>query len=80
MFSFVSCSLVAYAGILNGHSFPYFIGVVLGALHLVRLLSRIDFEDKESCNVSFLNNTWFGFWVWAGAMTDYMIKMQLEIL
>ncbi|KAG1747854.1 UbiA prenyltransferase family-domain-containing protein [Suillus paluster] len=80
MFSFVACSLVAYAGILNGHGFPYFIGVALGALHLLRLIARIDFNNKESCNASLLNNAWFGFWVWAGAMTDYLLKMQLDIL
>ncbi|KAG1742249.1 4-hydroxybenzoate polyprenyl transferase [Suillus paluster] len=78
VFSLVACSLVAYAGILNGHGFPFFIGVALGALHLVRLLASIDFDDKESCNASLLNNVWFGFLVWAGAMADYIMKMQLE--
>ncbi|KAG1747861.1 UbiA prenyltransferase family [Suillus paluster] len=80
MFSLVACALVAYAGILNGHGFPFFVGVALGALHLVRLLTRIDFDNKESCNASLLNNGWFGFLVWAGAMVDYMMKMQLEIV
>ncbi|KAG1747843.1 4-hydroxybenzoate polyprenyl transferase [Suillus paluster] len=74
MFTFVACSLVSYAGILNGHGFPYFIGVAVGAFHLVRLLARIDFENKESCDASLSSNAWFGFWVWLGAMTDYVLK------
>ncbi|KAG1752698.1 4-hydroxybenzoate polyprenyl transferase [Suillus paluster] len=76
MFSIFACSLVAYAGILNGHGFPYFIGVALGALHLVRFIAKIDFEDKKSCNDSLHNNLWFGFCIWAGAMADYILKMQ----
>ncbi|KAG0705286.1 4-hydroxybenzoate polyprenyl transferase [Suillus ampliporus] len=75
-FAFVACSFVAYAGILNGHSFPYFIGVALGALHVVRFLARVDLDNKESCNASLRNNAWFGFWVWAGALADYILKMQ----
>ncbi|KAG2345946.1 4-hydroxybenzoate polyprenyl transferase [Suillus weaverae] len=76
LFTFVACSLVSYAGILNGHGFPFFIGVALGALHLVGLIARIDFEDKESCDASLFGNSWFGFWVWAGAMADYVLRMQ----
>lgn len=75
MFSFVVCSLVSYAGILNGHGVPFFVGVALGASHLVRLLIQIDFENKESCDACLINNTWFGFWVWAGAMADYVMNM-----
>ncbi|KAG2141918.1 4-hydroxybenzoate polyprenyl transferase [Suillus clintonianus] len=76
-FSFVACSLISYAGFLNGHGFPFVIGVTLGAFHLVRLFGRIDFENMESCDDCLINTTWFGFWVWAGAMADYVVKMQL---
>ncbi|KAG1816462.1 4-hydroxybenzoate polyprenyl transferase [Suillus subaureus] len=76
MFSCVLYSLVSYAGILNGHSVSFFIGVTLGARHLIRLIARIDFENEESCDAVLINNTWFGFWVWAGAMVDYVVKMQ----
>ncbi|KAG1738473.1 4-hydroxybenzoate polyprenyl transferase [Suillus lakei] len=77
MFSFVACSLVSYAGVLNGHGVPFFIGVAVGAVHFVRLFARIDFEDKDSCDAYLINNTWFGFWIWAGAMTDHVVKMLL---
>lgn len=76
IFSCVLCSLVSYAGVLNGHGVPFFIGVALGAYHLVGLIARIDFENKETCDASLINNTWFGFWVWAGAMVDYVVKIQ----
>ncbi|KAG2072468.1 4-hydroxybenzoate polyprenyl transferase [Suillus decipiens] len=76
MFSCVLCSLVSYAGVLNGHGVPFFIGVALGAYHLVGLVARIDFENKESCDACLINNTWFGFWVWAGAIVDYVMKIQ----
>lgn len=75
-FSFVACSLVTYAGILNEHGPLFFIGVGLGALHLVRLLSTIDIKHMESLEASLLNNAWFGFWIWAGAMADYVVSMQ----
>ncbi|KAG1738472.1 4-hydroxybenzoate polyprenyl transferase [Suillus lakei] len=77
MFTFVACAFVSYAGMLNGHGFPFFVGVALGALHLVVLIARTDFENKGSCDASLLNNCWFGFWIWAGAMADYYVKMQL---
>jgi 4-hydroxybenzoate polyprenyltransferase len=67
---------VTYAGILNEHGSLFFIGVALGALHLVRLLATIDIKDMESLEASLLNNAWFGFWVWAGAMADYVVAMQ----
>lgn len=76
MFSCALCSLVSYAGVLNGHGIPFFIGVALGAHHLVRIIAKIDFENKESCDAVLINNTWFGFWVWAGAMVDYVVKIQ----
>jgi 4-hydroxybenzoate polyprenyltransferase len=75
MFTFVACSLVTYAGILNEHGFLFFIGVALGALHVVRLLATIDIENMKSLEASLLNNAWFGFWIWAGAMADYVVTM-----
>jgi 4-hydroxybenzoate polyprenyltransferase len=76
VFAFAACSAVSYAGILNGHGCPFFIGVALGTLHLVVLIARIDFKDKKSCDASLFSNSWFGFWVWMGAMADYVLKMQ----
>jgi len=76
MFSCVLSSLVSYAGVLNGQGIPFFIGVALGTYYLVQLIARLDFENKESCDAVLINNTWFGFWVWAGAMVDYVVKMQ----
>jgi 4-hydroxybenzoate polyprenyltransferase len=67
---------VTYAGILNEHGPLFFFGVGLGALHLARLLSTIDIKDMESLEASLLNNAWFGFWIWAGAMADYVVSMQ----
>jgi 4-hydroxybenzoate polyprenyltransferase len=76
MFTFVCWSLVSYAGICNGHGYPFFIGVTLGAVHLARFIARVDFENKESCDCSLIRCSWFGFWVWAGALADYVVKTQ----
>lgn len=76
MFTFVCWSLVSYAGICNGHGYPFFIGVALGAAHLARFLARIDFESRASCDTSLRSSSWFGFWVLAGAMADYVVKTQ----
>jgi 4-hydroxybenzoate polyprenyltransferase len=76
MFSIVSCSLVAYAGICNGHGYPFFVGVTLGAAQLARHLATIDFENGESCDASLFTCSWFGFWIWAGATADYAMKTQ----
>lgn len=76
MFSIIICSLVSYAGVLNGNGVPFFVGVALGASYFVRFFARIDFDNKESCDDCLINNTWFGFWIWAGAMADYVVKMQ----
>ncbi|KAG2033541.1 4-hydroxybenzoate polyprenyl transferase [Suillus americanus] len=77
MFSVVACSLVSYAGYCNGHGLSFFCGVALGALQLARLLARTDFENKESCDATLFSNAWFGFWVWAGAFADFLVKTQL---
>ncbi|KAG2073843.1 4-hydroxybenzoate polyprenyl transferase [Suillus decipiens] len=77
IFSFILCSFVTYAGYCNGHGLPFFCGVALGGLHLARLLARTDFESKEDCDATLLSNGWFGFWVWAGAFADFVVKTQL---
>jgi len=76
MFSFVSCSLMAYAGIRNGHGYPFFVGVTIGTAQLIRYLATADFENKESCDAALLDCSWFGFWASAGAMADYAMKTQ----
>ncbi|KIK34404.1 hypothetical protein CY34DRAFT_812945 [Suillus luteus UH-Slu-Lm8-n1] len=76
VFTLAACSAISYAGILNGQGLTFFIGVALGTLHLVILIARIDFKDKSSCDASLFSNSWFGFWVWMGAMADYVLKMQ----
>lgn len=76
-FSASSVSCIALAGYLNAQGAPFFLGTGLAAAQLVRIIHRTDFSDRTSCGRNFVACGWVGFWVWVGALGDY-IWLQLE--
>jgi 4-hydroxybenzoate polyprenyltransferase len=76
-FSASSVGCIALAGYLNAQGAPFFIGTGLAAAQLARILRRTNFNDRTSCGRSFAACGWVGFWVWMGALGDY-IWLQLE--
>ncbi|KAK0206637.1 para-hydroxybenzoate-polyprenyltransferase [Desarmillaria ectypa] len=73
--SVASVSLISYAGILNSQAAPFFCGVGLGALQLARVLYETDFESRPSCWKGFVGCGWAGFWIWIGALGDYVCSV-----
>jgi hypothetical protein len=70
--SLSSLSLLSYAGYINVQGMPFFAGVGLAGVQLARVLYRTDFDDRSSCWGGFVGCGWAGFWVWMGALVDYM--------
>ncbi|KAL1739810.1 UbiA prenyltransferase family-domain-containing protein [Schizophyllum fasciatum] len=70
--SAASMSLVAYSGGLNAAGAPFFLGIGVGAVQLARVLWRTDFSDRKSCWDGFVGCGWTGFWIWMGALGDYL--------
>lgn len=66
-----SVSLISYAGYLNAHGFPYYLGVGVATAQLARVLYRTDFDSRPSCWSGFVGCGWAGFWIWMGALGDY---------
>jgi len=66
-------SLITYAGYLNCHGIPFYAGTGLAAFQLARVLVRTDFNDQKSCWKGFVGCGWSGFWIWMGALTDYIL-------
>ena len=70
-----SLSLISYAGYLNGHTALFYGGVGLAATQLARVLIQTDFDDRPSCWKGFVGCGWAGFWVWMGALSDYIMLL-----
>ena len=51
---------------------PFYAGLGVGALQLARVLRRTDFDDRASCWKGFVGCGWSGFWIWMGAMGNYL--------
>ncbi|KAF8914069.1 4-hydroxybenzoate polyprenyl transferase [Gymnopilus junonius] len=69
-------SLISYAGYMNSHGEPFYLGVGLAALQLSRVLYRTDFNSRSSCWKGFVGCGWAGFWVWMGALGDYALLLS----
>jgi len=67
-----SLSLISYAGYLNAHGEPFYLGIGLAAAQYARVLYRTDFNDRTSCWKGFTGCGWVGFWVWMGFLGDYL--------
>jgi len=76
-FSTSSMGCIALAGYLNAQGAPFFIGTGLAAAQLARVIYRTDFDDRESCGRGFVACGFVGFWIWMGALGDY-IWLQLR--
>lgn len=75
-FSASSMSCIALAGYLNAQGAPFFIGTGLAAAQLARIIHRTNFDDRASCGRGFVACGFVGFWIWMGALGDY-IWLQL---
>ena len=75
-FSASSIGCIALAGYLNAQGAPFFLGTGLAAAQLARIVYRTDFDDRESCARGFVSCGCVGFWIWMGALGDY-IYMRL---
>ncbi|KAL6299094.1 4-hydroxybenzoate polyprenyl transferase [Sparassis latifolia] len=69
-------SLITFAGYMNDHGPLFYTGTSLAALQLARVLIRTDFDDLSSCWKGFVGCGWSGFWVWMGALADYISLMS----
>ena len=75
-FSLASVSLISYAGYLNAHGVPFYLGVGLASIQLFRVIHVTDFDSRSSCWKGFVGCGWAGFWIWMGALTDYIILVS----
>lgn len=73
--SATSLSFVTYAGYLNSHGAPFYLGVSLAAAQLARIIYRTDYDQRQSCWQGFVDCGWSGFWIWMGALADYSLLM-----
>ena len=62
----VTVVLMAMAGFLAGLSWPFYLGLALGALHLAWQTKTVDITDPRNCLTKFKSNRDFGLIVLAG--------------
>lgn len=71
-----SLSLISYAGYINSQGEAFYLGAGLAALQLSRVLYRTDFDSRSSCWKGFVGCGWAGFWIWMGALGDYVLLLS----
>jgi 4-hydroxybenzoate polyprenyltransferase len=71
-FSASSIGCIALAGYLNAQGVPFFLGTGLAAAQLARVIRRTEFDDRASCGKGFIACGFAGFWIWMGALGDYV--------
>ncbi|KAF9469025.1 4-hydroxybenzoate polyprenyl transferase [Collybia nuda] len=76
--SLSTISLISYAGYLNAHGTPFYLGIGLASIQLARVLRRTNFDIRSSCWEGFVGCGWAGFWIWMGALGDYALFMSLQ--
>jgi len=69
----VCMALLALSGWLAGVAWPYWIGLAIGAAHLVWQTATIDFNDPKDCLKKFRANRDFGLIVFAAAIAARMV-------
>ena len=63
----------AAAGVANGHSWPFLIGLGMGAAQLAWQVWDADLDDPKDCLAKFRSNRLFGWLVLAGIMADQLL-------
>ncbi|KAF8803667.1 4-hydroxybenzoate polyprenyl transferase [Phlegmacium glaucopus] len=71
-----SLLFISYAGHLNSQGELFYLGIGLASIQLARILYRTDFDDRRSCWNGFVGCGWVGFWIWMGALGDYMMLLS----
>ena len=66
-FYVIAVSLFAYAGIIGGFAWPYFIGLSLGALQLLWQVWDVDINNPKDCLAKFKSNRLFS-WLFLGGI------------
>ena len=74
-FSASSLLLISYAGHLNSQGELFYLGVGLASVQLARVLYRTNFDNRQSCWRGFVGCGWAGFWIWMGALGDYLMLL-----
>ncbi|KDR83575.1 hypothetical protein GALMADRAFT_85876 [Galerina marginata CBS 339.88] len=72
-----SLSLISYAGYLNSQGEAFYVGIGVATLQLARIVYQTDFDNRPSCWKGFVGCGWAGFWIWMGALGDYMMLLSL---
>eukprot|EP01114_Cavostelium_apophysatum_P021825 TRINITY_DN7717_c0_g1_i1.p1 TRINITY_DN7717_c0_g1~~TRINITY_DN7717_c0_g1_i1.p1 ORF type:complete len:400 (+),score=9.89 TRINITY_DN7717_c0_g1_i1:51-1250(+) len=73
-FSTAAISGLVLSGMNAGLTYPYFMGVGLGALHLAWQIKSVDINNKSDCLAKFKANKWFGWLIFLGALTSKFVS------
>jgi len=74
--SLSTITLITYAGYLNAHGSSFYMGVGLATAQLARVLYQTNFDSRPSCWKGFVGCGWAGFWIWMGALSDYILLLS----
>lgn len=68
-----SIACIASAGYISAMGVPFYAGTALAGAQLARVLLKTDYGSRASCWAGFVGCGWAGFWVWMGALVDFLL-------
>ena|ERR1700761_8779277 len=74
----VFVSALAYVGYANNQGLSYYaIAVGSAVRHIVWQIATVNFDSKADCMAKFISNGTMGYFIWAGMLADYIVKVVL---
>lgn len=70
--------LMSYAGMLNNHGIPYFVGLAIAAALLLPRLLMTKLDQAKDCKNMFLGTTLVGQVILGGLVVDVVLRRVLE--
>jgi 4-hydroxybenzoate polyprenyltransferase len=74
LFGVITISGFLVSGFLAEQNWPFYMGVALGAFHLVWQIKTLNIKDKSDCLSKFISNKWFGTIIFMGILLNKFVS------
>lgn len=75
--TFMTGSL-AFSGIMNSQTWPYYTAVGLVASHLANQIVTLNINSASDCSKKFISNSWVGFVLFSGIFLGNLLKKDVK--
>ncbi|CAG9764845.1 unnamed protein product [Ceutorhynchus assimilis] len=73
-FSVAMISSLAFSGVMNSQTWPYYAALGLVSSHLAHQISTLDINNTSDCGKKFISNTWVGCILFCGIVSGIYLR------